>query len=132
MTDMITPIISFFAALAGGLVAHFLSMKRERASKRRELVTKHLLEIWPILHTIAFSRDPLELQKFTKVVADIQLFGSEEMILMVKEVTDEWSKGGTPNILPLVVKLRDSLRDELGLPATSQGVVLSNFTWTKI
>jgi hypothetical protein len=114
-----TAVVSLGSALVGGYFVHLLSGLRERNSKRRELVTKYLIEIWQTIESVNKSKENDALLRFEKPVADIQLFGSDSQIEIVHSIVNEIVKNQTSDTTDLLVNLRDSLRNELGLPKLS-------------
>jgi hypothetical protein len=124
MTDILaTAAVSLFSAVLGGLLAHVLSIRRDQNARRRELVTKHLIEIWRDLDAAGRPRNPKDLLKLEQVISDIQLFGSEAMIEMARNAANEMSAAQTTDTTKLLTSLRDALRAELGLQATAQKYV---------
>jgi hypothetical protein len=118
--DWSTPVISFCAAIGGGFVAHFLSLFRDRSTKRRELVTKYLVEIWNDLDAAGNPKDKSDSVRMERAISNIQLFGTEEMIRTARANALEFSAKGTTDNLQLLDLLRSQLRSELGLTPTSQ------------
>ncbi len=111
-----TAVVSLVAALVGGYFVHFLSGLRDRNSKRRELVTKYLIEIWQTIESVNKSEESNVLRRLEKPIADIQLFGSDHQVKIAHSIVNEIVKNQTSDTTDLLVDLRDSLRDELGLP----------------
>jgi hypothetical protein len=114
------PILSFISAILGGLVAHFLSIYRDRASKRRELQTKYLIDIWNDLDAAGNPKDKSDSLRMERAITNIQLFGSEEMIVAARANAIEFAKTGTTDNLPVLNLLRKKLRSDLGLDPTEQ------------
>lgn len=112
------PLLSFVSALLGGGVAHVLSMYRDRRSKRRDLVTKHLIDIFQAVEGAHKAKQGLsdELKnRLENSIRDIQLFGTREQIELASQI-------GNGNPVPFIVNLRDSLRDELGLDPVNREI----------
>jgi hypothetical protein len=124
-----TAVVSLISAGIGGALTYVLSIRRDQSARRRELVTKHLIEIWRDLDVAGQPRDPKDVLKLEQVVSDIQLFGSEEMIKMAREAATEMSAKHSTDTTKLLTTLRDALRSELGLPATSQKYVALRISW---
>jgi hypothetical protein len=117
LQTVLTPL---FFAIIGGVIVHVLAIRRDRDTKRRELVTKHLIEIWSDLDAAGQPRNNSDVLKMEQAVSNIQLFGSEEMIGMARAAAIEMSTAHTTNVTRLLTNLRDALRSELGLSATTQ------------
>jgi hypothetical protein len=125
--DWFTPSISFLAAIIGGFVAHYLSISRERASKRRELVTKHLIEIWNDFEIALAAENMSELKKYERAMSNIQLFGSKKLIELAKSFNANWIAGKSADSTDLRNNLRAELRKELGLDIASEEIWQSKF-----
>jgi hypothetical protein len=121
--DWITPFTSFCAVLFGVMAAHFFTSRRDLASKRRDLVTKHLVDIWNDLDAAGNPKDRSDSIRMERAISNIQLFGTEEMIRIARANTLEFSAKGTTDNLQLLNLLRSQLRSELGLTPTSQKYV---------
>jgi hypothetical protein len=113
--DWTTAGVSFLSAIGGGVVVHFLALSRERASKRRELVTKHLIDIYQTIEKHHLSTDPNPLAQLQKPVADIQLFGSEEQVSLMHKLVNEVVAKNHGDTTDILNNLKHSLRAELGL-----------------
>jgi hypothetical protein len=106
------------SALIGGTITHFLSLNRERASKRRELVTKYMIEIWQTIESANRSKEANTLKRLERPFADIQLFGSDETVELAREAVNGIAEGQGADVTKLLNNLRDNLRKELGLKHT--------------
>jgi hypothetical protein len=117
--------IFIFAAIIGGVVAHLLSKKRDQDSKRRELVVENKIALWKSIDQqnseAALSHGgPLpDPAVWERIAQDIQLFGTDEQINMVREVTRRISSRQDVSLVDLQKSLLTDLRAELGLPAPS-------------
>jgi hypothetical protein len=120
MVDWVTPAISFCAAVVGVYTAHIFTSSRDRASKRRELETKYLIEIWNDLDAAGNPKNMAESMRMERAISNIQLFGSEEMIIAARANAIEFAKTGTTDNLPILNLLRNKLRSDLGLDPTKQ------------
>ncbi len=58
-----------------------------------------------------------------RAVADIQLLGSHEQIVLVQQFATDLGEGRTAELNPLLNSLRDSLRDELDAGRTMRRLV---------
>ena len=119
--DLATPFISFFAALVGGLVAHYLSISRDRAAKRRELMIKHKIELWKSIDqqnedaTATFENRIPDYSAWEGIVSDIQLLGSNKQIEQAYDIIVSISEKKYVSFIPLLTSLQHDLREELGL-----------------
>ena len=106
------------------MLGHYLSTQREVKAKKRELVTKHLIESFEALTTFSAvvvgnvpgSRKTAD--DFNNAITKIQLLGSAEQIELVSGITEMMSKQRhiDPTKLDSLLRdLRKDLRAELDL-----------------
>jgi hypothetical protein len=121
------PLLSFVSALLGGLVAHYLSMYRDRASKRRELGLKSKMELWKLIDgqntgaAMAMGRDEPNISEWEGIVRDIQLLGTSEQIEQVLNIVKGMNEQKDVSFNPLLNSIQKEIRKELGMsPATTQ------------
>jgi hypothetical protein len=115
-----TGLVSLGSALVGGAFVHFLAGRRDKEAKRRELVTKHLIDIWNDLDIAGNPKSFADSTRMERAISNIQLFGTEQMIKMARANALEFSAKGKTDNLEILSSLRDELRTELGLSPTSQ------------
>ncbi len=116
----LSPLLSFVAALVGVYVAHYFASKRDVANKSRELVTKHLIEIWQSIEGAHKSMGTDKLKILERCFADIQLFGSQEQIDFAKQFSDDIiNNNGNASSGKFLESLRSGLRRDLGLGAVN-------------
>ena len=117
-------LITTGVAILGWLVGHYLTSKRDRQNKRREIRVQYLIEAYRNLEAGA-SRGPIHETEFGKgfesAIADVQLLGSDEQARMADELAiaiatrqDGASTG------PLLMSLRNALRYELDLGSLNE------------
>jgi hypothetical protein len=129
--DYVTPITTTLYALSsaviGGLLVHYLSIKRDRASKRRELVVMKKMELWKAIDAQnGLAEDTLGNQKpeisgWENIVRDIQLLGSNNQIELVHEIIKGIHNKVEVSFNPLLNSLQSELRRELGMEAANRG-----------
>jgi len=110
--------------VASWFAVHWLSTARDRANKKRDLRLSFLLEAYRRLEA-GTSRGALESTDcavgFESAIADIQLLGTPEQVKMAKNLAisiarrDPEASAG-----PLLLSLRDELREHLGLQALGE------------
>jgi hypothetical protein len=103
-------------AVAGWFLAHWLNARREVDAKRREMRLKGLQAAFIELAMFARRTELTEQQKrgFEQFVAEIQLYGTPKQIdLMIELVKGMIAKKPFVVFDPLLVNLRDTLREEL-------------------
>lgn len=122
--DYIKIIITIVLAVIGWLVGNYFTTKRDVANKRRELVITHLIEAYHIITNEVSHREESEERnlKLENLLSDIQLFGSQEQIVLAKKLADDVAAGGVFELNPLIVSLRNDLRKQLNLPAISGNI----------
>lgn len=115
--DYIKIVVTVSIAVAGWSIAHYFTVKRDVSSKRRELVTQHLIEAYQILTNDISHRELTKEreEKLENMLTQIQLFGSIEQIRLAKELIDGLANKKSFELDPLINNLRDDLRKQLNL-----------------
>ena len=132
--DILNVAVTIVLAILGWLFVNWLTSKREINTKRRELVTTYLIDVYRKLDrfTVCLITGKATEQIATDInsaITDIQLFGSKQQIeyaIKISEVIA--SAGGVPteDLKTLTVSLRNDLRKELCLPETDRGIAHLN------
>jgi hypothetical protein len=121
-------LVPALVALAVVALAHYFTLKRETANKRREQRIGYLVAAYrglskannhPRLWQVA---DDLE-----QAISDIQLFGTPEQIRLAQHFGEQLGKTQAAELDPLLTELRNSLRKELG-----QEAVPGRVLWLKV
>src|SRR5262245_27792145 len=113
-------------AIGGWIVVHILAGRRDRASKRRELITQYLVEAYRRLESSANRGEPGKMSDVNAWIrdmetslADIQLFGTPKQVVLVQRFAVELSANSEDSqgvhAGELLLDLRRELRKELGL-----------------
>ncbi len=107
-------------AIIGWWLGHYLSQRKDRKNRKHDIRTDYLRNTYNELSRLrSYSKvwDIKEVgESLIKVLSNIELYGSEEQIVLVKSMADEITKDGRlPSINCLINDLRDDLRKELGL-----------------
>ena len=115
-------------AVIGWLIGHHFTAKRDIANKRGKLVISHLIDTYRILANDISHRQQAEATnpKLENMLSDIQLFGNTKQIELVKQLADEVARGGVFELSPIIVALRDNVRNELNL-----SLVKGNVKWLR-
>ncbi len=123
-------IITALIAIAGWLVAGWLSSLRDTANKRRELVVQHLVDAYKVLTQEIGQRETTSdsMRTFEDLLSEIQLFGSKSQVEIARRLSHETATNGTSEIDPLIEDMRDSLRKELGLQPVEGNTIWLRFT----
>ncbi len=121
-------LVPALVALAVVALAHYFTLKREAANKRREQRIGYLIAAYrglskgnnhPRLHEVA---DDLE-----QAISDIQLFGTPEQIRLAQAFGDQLGRTQEADLDELLFELRNSLRKELG-----QKPISGRILWLRI
>ncbi|MCK5113371.1 MAG: hypothetical protein KAR11_01260 [Phycisphaerae bacterium] len=110
-------IVGVVLAVIGWVIGNYFSNKRSLVSKRREIVTEHLINAYRILTCEISHREliPDRKEKLENILSDIQLFGSLEHVELARELTEGLATNKAFELDPLINSLRDDLREELNL-----------------
>ena len=109
-------------ALIGWFIVHYLSSKRDRNNKKRDLRTNYLIEAYRNIEKACGHKDylPAALNRtIESAIADVQLFGTKQQIELARQFTDEMNKNSFADPRGLLVNLRSELRRELNLEQVS-------------
>lgn len=115
--DYLKIIITIILAVIGWIIGHYFTNKRAIASKRREIVTEHLINAYRILTNEVSHRKqtPERMEKLENLLSDIQLFGSQEQVDLAKALADEAASQEFFELDPLIIVYATILRSELNL-----------------
>ena len=119
-------LIAVGLAIGGWLALHVLAGRRDRANKRRELITQYLVEAYRRLESGGNRGEPGKMSDVNAWIrdmetslADIQLFGTPKQVALVQRFAVEFvANSENPegaNANELLLDLRRELRKELGL-----------------
>ena len=85
-TFLLPLLVTTVIAVLGWYVAHRLSMNRDRATKRRELRVKYLIDAYRLLESVSNRPvTPATAPQFESALADIQLFGTPAQVELAQE-----------------------------------------------
>lgn len=110
-------------AIISWFVGSWLSVRRDRANKRRELRVQYLIEAYRRLQN-AGHRAPVPpySSEMESAVADIQLFGTRDQAVAAKKLATDLAEQGSASLDPLLLSLRRELRKELRLEQIEGGI----------
>lgn len=128
---VIGPVLAAVVAVVSWFVGHRLSVRKDLATKRRELRVQYLIEAYRRLEGAAHRSDAERLKDFESAVADIQLFGSGRQVQLVHKLVADIAKDGFATFNPLLELLRTELRHELGMRPESTDVKILRFSSEK-
>jgi hypothetical protein len=114
---MLTLLIPTLVAVASWFVGSWLSVRRDRANKRRDLRVQYLIEAYRRLAT-ATERKETNAEYFAELdsaLVDVQLFGSTEQIAAAQKFARQLAEHRAAQLSELLASLRDDLREELKL-----------------
>ena len=136
--DYLKIIVTVVLAAIGWIFGHYLSAKRDTKTKKRELVTEHLLKSFEaiaafsavVVGNVPGSRDIAD--NFNNAVTKIQLLGSSNQIRLVNEITEMMSERENINgesLEFLLCDLRKELRSELNLNDVNEQINVARVVW---
>ena len=127
---LVPMLVTTFVAIAGWMAVHRLSAARDRANKRRDLRVQYLIDAYRKLETAGNRTGSIVnyAGAFESAVADIQLFGSPEQVLLARTFALDFAAHGTAPLDPLLNSLRKDLRHELALPAIAETITYLRIT----
>ena len=113
---LLTLLIPTVVAIVSWFVGSWLSVRRDRANKRRDLRVQYLIEAYRRLVT-ASNRDPSPSQfvDLESAVDDIQLFGTPKQVSAAQEFAHNMADNREASLDELLADLRSDLRKELKL-----------------
>ena len=122
MEEYIKIISTVIIAVFGWVVAHYFTSRREVKNKQREIKIGYLIDAYQKLEN-CIQRNPKDVGKDLEgVVANIQLFGSDQQIDLAKKIANDISKNGSANLESLLKSLRTDLRKELQLSDNNSNI----------
>ncbi|OJW12514.1 hypothetical protein [Mucilaginibacter sp. 44-25] len=124
VVDVIKTTITVTIAAVGWVVAHYFNTKRDKTLKRREIITKHLIDSYKILaYDIVHREYSVELvRKLELPLVELQLFGTKRQIELAQKLAYDMKKGGAVNMNDLINDLRAELRKELELEPVNEDI----------
>jgi hypothetical protein len=115
--SLLTLLIPTVVAVASWFAGSWLSVRRDRTNKRRDLRIQYLIEAYRRLAT-ATNRTLTDAAYFTELdsaIVDVQLFGSKDQIASAQEFAKELAERRVAQLDKLLASLRNDLRKELKL-----------------
>lgn len=120
-------IVSGAGVLLSVVVSIFVTRWQVNSTRRKELVTQYLIEAWTKLEK-GSNRERGEFNlDIEAAIAQIQLFGTESQIILVRKFMEEILEKGDAKADDLLTMLREDLRRELRLEKTKQGFKFLRF-----
>jgi hypothetical protein len=126
--DIIKITVTALIAVAGWLIGHYFTSKRDKTNKRRDLTIEHLINAYRILTDEISNRPqtPEGEKKLELIIAEIQLFGSKEQVQMARDLAHNIAQKRDYEYDTLINSLRTDLRKQLNLEAIN-----GNVTWLR-
>ena len=121
LTLLLPLLVTTVVAVTGWFVGHRLSANRDRVNKKHDQRILFLIDAYRRLEAGA-CRGSLEgtafAAGFESAIADIQLLGTPEQVRLAREMADSIAHHDPQaSAGPLLLSLRDELREHLGLQA---------------
>jgi hypothetical protein len=111
----LAPLAAVIVAVCGWFAVNWLNARRERANKRRDLRTNHLVNAFlTIARHGNRTTSGAKVAEVEAALAEIQLFGTNRQIAAARDVIAELVKGKA-QIDGLLSLIRDDLRNDLKL-----------------
>lgn len=114
-------LVTSVVAILGWIAVHNFARKRDFENKKNELRIKYLVEVWRKLIQIANRVATNENDRkentaaLNEILADIQLFGTQRQVELIKNVLGNVTKLGKVSLDDLLDDLRRDLREQLKL-----------------
>ena len=114
---LITLLIPTLVAVVSWFVGGWLSVRRDRANKRRDTRVSYLIEAYRRLEAGSNRAKPTPSSRkaIESAIADIQLFGSARQVAAAQEFARRMAEVSEASLDDLLLDLRDDLRKELQL-----------------
>ena len=111
---LLTLLVPTLVAVASWFIGSWLSVRRDRATKRRDLIVQHLIDAYRQLAK-ATNRVELDLHlaHLDAAIVDIQLFGNAEQIAAAQAFARQLADHQVADLGNLLSSLRNELRQEL-------------------
>jgi hypothetical protein len=123
---MLTLLIPTVVAIVSWFVGSWLSVRRDRANKRRDLRVQYLIEGYRRLAT-ATERKETNAEYFADLdsaLVDVQLFGSAGQIEAAQKFAKQLAENRMAQLTELLASLRDDLREGLNLERVAGPIVV--------
>ena len=120
---LLTLLIPTVVAIVSWFVGSWLSVRRDRSNKRRDLRVQYLIEAYRRLQN-AGHRPPVPpySSDMESAIADIQLFGTGDQAIAAKKLATDLAEQGSASLDDLLLSLRSELRRELHLEQIAGGI----------
>jgi hypothetical protein len=123
---MLTLLIPTAVAIVSWFMGSWLSVRRDRANKRRDLRVQYLIEAYRRL-AIATERKDINADYFADLdsaIVDVQLFGGADQIATAQRFAKQLAEQRMAQLSELLASLRDDLRQELKLERVEGSIVV--------
>jgi hypothetical protein len=122
-------IVSALVAFAVVTLTHLFTSFRDQKNRRQEQRISYLITVFRALRKANHHPRLYEIaDELEQAVADIQLFGTPEQIVLVQKFANELGTTQTAEMNDLLRNLRDNLRQELRANPVSGRVVWLRIT----
>jgi heme/copper-type cytochrome/quinol oxidase subunit 2 len=126
---LIPTTIATLVAVVGWIVAYRFSSARDIKNKQREIRVKYLAEIYDVLLELGRNVDILgNYREVERAVSYIHLYGNAKQVSLCEAFVRDLTQTGGANQTELVVEIRNSIREELGLEILSTKLNLLKVT----
>ena len=114
ISTLITPLGMIITTMTA-----FYEYNKFKKQKRKDIITKYLIDAWTKLENATNRSNLNEQQKLDaeSSIGAIMLFGSKEQAILATKFCEEMKQEDGAEALDLLKKLREDLRKELNIPA---------------
>jgi hypothetical protein len=125
---LLTLLIPTVVAIVSWFAGSWLSVRRDRANKRRDLRVQYLIEAYRRLATATNRKeketDAEYFAELDSAIVDVQLFGSADQIAFAQQFARELAEHRVAQLDKLLSSLRHDLRKELKLKRIEGPIVV--------
>ena len=115
LLSLIISAIAIVSTVCGWFVIHNMSRKRDLENQKKEMRISYLINAFRRIEDSVNRTDPDKLFLLESAIADIQLFGTKKQIELSIKSANDLAKNRQADNKPLLMDLRNDLRNELGL-----------------
>jgi hypothetical protein len=121
-------IITVVITIVGWYIAFYFGKRQDAINKRKEMRINYLIGAYRQLE-FSLHRDSSAIKNMESPIADIQLFGSKKQIKLAQEISKTFANTKSVDVKPLLLDLREDLRNELDLEKVDD--VLLHFRYSE-
>ena len=133
MDNMFFVWLTIIVNIIGWFILHNLSKRRDLSNKKKEMKIQYLITAWHKLeHTANRNTNKAQIDHFHSdietAIANIQLLGTPKQIQLAQQFAEDVATTRSGDLIPLLIELRQSLRQELELEPVEDKFKFIRFT----